>query len=173
VTQISPNLLGLCRHHWNIPVVAHLYTAAEGNFTAMVDRLSLSRDSLSRTLRYLQSRGWIEDGQSAAYALTRSGSKIAPPCQAILELSREREIRELALRRWTLPIVSALHNWDVQFNQLKVMLPEITPRALTLALKDMQSTGLLHREILPTFPPTPVYRLTPRGTEYLNAIKKL
>ena len=38
-----------------------------------------------------------------------------------------------------------------------------TPRALAIALRDLEDAGLAEREVLPTRPPSTLYRTTPAG----------
>jgi DNA-binding HxlR family transcriptional regulator len=40
------------------------------------------------------------------------------------------------------------------------LLPGVTPRALALALRDLEVAQLVRREVLPTRPPSTVYRAT-------------
>jgi DNA-binding HxlR family transcriptional regulator len=39
-------------------------------------------------------------------------------------------------------------------------LPDATPRALTLALKELDAAGLVRRTVLDDYPPSVVYELT-------------
>jgi DNA-binding HxlR family transcriptional regulator len=41
--------------------------------------------------------------------------------------------------------------------------PGVTPRALTLALKDLQAAGLVERRVEDAYPPRAVYSATPLG----------
>jgi DNA-binding HxlR family transcriptional regulator len=54
------------------------------------------------------------------------------------------------------------------FYEIRARLPAVTPRALALALRD-QDAGLVRREVLPTRPPSTVYRATPRAPAVLAA----
>ncbi|GMV80561.1 MAG: hypothetical protein AMXMBFR7_17450 [Planctomycetota bacterium] len=168
-------LLTLTRHRWNLPLVAHLGASGEDSFNDLAETMRISRDSLSRSLDALKDSGLILRSESGrvVYALTTKGRRMAPPCTEVLDLARTREIEELALRRWTLPIAIVLENWSLRFNELKAALPEITPRALALALKDMDAAGLVSREIVGGFPPAASYKLTEAGVLFLPALARL
>jgi DNA-binding HxlR family transcriptional regulator len=165
----SPTLLALSRFRWNIPVTAVLHRTGGAAFGGLVDRLSVSRDSLSRTLTFLGGRGWVRQRRvrEPPYVLSASGRRIAAPCCEILTVAEDAGTVDTAFRRWTLPVAGALEGWSLRFAELRAMLPGITPRALTLALKEMQSAGLVEREVVGGFPPSAEYRLTKLGERHL------
>ncbi len=68
------------------------------------------------------------------YVLTRSGEVAARRCAKLLESVDEDEV---LLRKWSLPILAALTQ-PARFSELRAALPGVTPRALALALKDLQ-----------------------------------
>ena len=51
----------------------------------------------------------------------------------------------------------------VRFNELKRYIHTITYKTLSLALKELEKDGLIHREEYPQIPPKVEYSLTPRG----------
>ena len=55
-----------------------------------------------------------------------------------------------------------------RFSELRSSLPGVTPRALALALRDLEQASLVRREVLPTRPPSTVYRPTSRGEAVLG-----
>lgn len=167
---VSPVILALTRHRWNIPVLAHLAPRGAGSFGSILDSLPVSRDSLSRTLRSLGDPGWLRR-KPDAWVLTPPGRKVARPCPDLVALARARG--DLLYRKWTLPIVAALSGWELRFAELKAMLPAITPRALTLALKEMQAAGLVTRTVIGGFPPSTSYALTPGGEACRPALRRL
>lgn len=173
----SSELLTLSRLRWNVPVMAELARAPEATFSRLAEALRVSRDSLSRSLRALAEPAWIargkEAGTRAPYVLTRAGRRIAPSCVELVRTAQGLALEELAFRRWTLPVATALHGWSLRFAELRAMLPDITPRALALALKEMEAVGLLKREILGGFPPSASYRLTAKGQRFLPALDRL
>lgn len=154
--------------------MAHLGESSGSTFSDFVDRLSVSRDALSRTLGFLDRLNWVGKAKaSSAYLLSRTGARLAPPCLEIVQLAEAQQMGNVILSRWTLPVVASLHGWSLRFNELKAMLPDITPRALALALKTMHAAGLIEREILGGFPPTSSYRLTKRGERFFPPLDRL
>jgi DNA-binding HxlR family transcriptional regulator len=168
--EVSASLLTLTRHRWNVPVMARLGGGPAG-FTALAEDLSASRDSLSRALKALIVPGWVQRGET--WKLTRTGGRIAKRCAAIATTARKQETSSVMYKRWSLPIAAALTSWSLHFNELRLMLPGISPRALTLALKELQAAGLVHREIVGGFPPAAAYHLTRQGEAFVPPLLRL
>jgi len=168
--QVSASLLTLTRHRWNVPVMARLGRGAAG-FSALADELRASRDSVSRALKALVEPGWVK--RTGQWALTQPGRRIAGRCETIVHKAQEQDMTPVILKRWSLPIAAGLQNWSLHFNELRAFLPGITPRALTLALKEMQAAGLVHREIVGGFPPAAAYRLTRQGEAFVPPLLRL
>ena len=73
--------------------------------------------------------------------------------------------------RWSLPLVARLDSDMARFSALRVALAPVTPRALSLTLKEMLSANLLHRELEDDFPPIPIYALSGRGRLLAEAMR--
>ncbi len=56
-----------------------------------------------------------------------------------------------------------LTNRILRFNELRKLVPEATPKMLTQQLRELESDGLIHREVYPVVPPKVEYSLTKRG----------
>src|ERR671939_337867 len=89
----------------------------------------------------------------------------------LAELERHRGARlveafggraDLGLKKWSMPVLVALGR-STRFSELRAALPVVTPRALAIALKDLQGAGLATREVLAAYPPSTAYRLTDEG----------
>jgi len=60
--------------------------------------------------------------------------------------------------------VALLTQWiDWAFAEIKAALPSATPRALSMALKDLAAAGLVERRVLDGFPPRTEYVLQQRA----------
>jgi DNA-binding HxlR family transcriptional regulator len=57
-----------------------------------------------------------------------------------------------------------------RFSMLQQRLDSITPRALSLTLKQMMSVNLVQRRLEDGFPPHPLYSLTSRGLDLAHII---
>lgn len=61
----------------------------------------------------------------------------------------------------------------LRFNQLQKYLPKATPKMLSQQLRELESDGLIHREVYPVVPPKTEYTMTERGktlAPVINAI---
>ncbi len=162
----------LCARRWNIPVLAHLDSGDGTTFGDLRDTLKVCRDSLTRTLRGLADPDWVVV-RGRLYRLTTRGRSVAAPSARILEAVRAQDLETVMLRKWPLVIADSLHGWSLGFAELRAMVGPITPRALTLALKDMAAAGIVEREVIGGFPPSTAYRLTDRGEAFLPHLEEL
>ena len=92
------------------------------------------------------------------YVVTAEGLAVAERCAKLLATAEDAVV----LRKWTLPVLVALDR-AARFSQLRAELPGVTPRALALALKDLQAGGLVERRVEDAYPPIVVYRATSRA----------
>ena len=120
-------------------------------------------ESLRRTLRALQDDGLVARNPATAIrcgpstVFTTRGAPLGPRARRLLETLRGHE--EIGLKTWSLPVLAALAE-PRRFSELGAALPEATPRALTLALKDLRAAGLVRRTVTDDYPPAVVYELT-------------
>ena len=61
----------------------------------------------------------------------------------------------------------------VRFNQLQRYLKKISDRTLSQNLKELESDGLVHREMYPQVPPKVEYSLTDRGRSLMEVLDRL
>ena len=131
-------------------------------FVALTRTLRLPRDSLRRTLEALMEMGLVERNPGYGhplrpeYVLTGPGRPVAQRCARLVALLDGQ--RDLALRKWTLPVLVALVG-PSRFTEL----PGITARALAIALEDLEAAGLVERRVEAAYPPTAVYATTAGG----------
>ncbi len=50
-----------------------------------------------------------------------------------------------------------------RFGELRKLMPAVTQRTMTLQLRELESVGVLHREVYPVVPPKVEYSLTDLG----------
>ena len=170
-------LAQLVHHRWSPPVLAELLRSSGTRFVTLERRLGLSRESLRRTLAALIDAGLVERNPGyghplrPGYVLTAEGQRVAVICQRLLaELDG---IRDVALRKWSLPVVAALGDGPRRFSELRAALREVSARALALALKDVAAAGLVERIVTPDYPPSTLYRATPQGRRLAEILSDL
>ena len=67
--------------------------------------------------------------------------------------------------------VARLDRGRARFSDLKAPLAPITPRALSLTLKQLVAGDLVGRELEARFPPVAIYGLTRRGRELAGVLR--
>jgi DNA-binding HxlR family transcriptional regulator len=148
-------------------VLAELRHERGSRFVTLENRLGVTPDSLRRTLNALVADGLVSRNPGYGhplrpeYLLTAEGERVAEVCDRLLAVLNGLE--DVALRKWSMPVVHALGAGARRFSELRSALTGVSPRALALALKDLQGAGLVERSVTDDYPPASVYRLTPRA----------
>jgi DNA-binding HxlR family transcriptional regulator len=75
--------------------------------------------------------------------------------------------------KWKGLILFALQDGALRFGELKREVPGISERVLILQLREMEATGLLHREVYHQVPPKVEYSLTEFGRSLNTAMAAL
>jgi len=85
-----------------------------------------------------------------------------------------RGIIEVVSKKWSICIVSLLDEKNpIRYNEIKSRLTEISPKALSDALKVLEKEGLIDRKVYPETPPRVEYSLTNDGRELKMALMPL
>lgn len=162
-------LVALFHRRWAAPVLAELAADDGAKFVTLARRLGSAPPVLRATLEALIEQGWIERNPGHGhpmrpeYLLTGEGRALAPPTLRLVRTVHRMHLEPLAFRKWTMPVTYVLGDEPLRFNELGTRLPGITPRALIRALKDMQASDLLRRDVLHDYPPVTSYRLERRA----------
>lgn len=173
-----PALTRLLDSRWAVPVLAELHRGSAGvsglsgggaKFVTLAHRLGVSRDALSRTLAMLIDLGWVRRNPGYGhpvrpeYLLSERGVALARACDGLM-LSIDSlgdGARDTLLRKWSLPVAMAMASGSTRFSDVKAALPGVTARSLALALKQLESAGLIERRIVENeYPPRPTYALS-------------
>jgi len=147
----TKQLIQLCHHRWNIPLLAVLHQSSGAKFITLVNKLNLSRDSLSRTLDVLIQHGWIRRNEGYGhplrpeYIFTPEGEAVGQACHELLNILNFLDAKKIGLKKWSLPIIYQLCQEHHRFSSLKDHLPGVTPRALTQTLEQLEQAKLIHR----------------------------
>src|SRR5471032_1925170 len=86
------------------------------------------------------------------------------------EVRRAADILE---RRWTVSILVASHEGAIRFNEFLQMLGRIPPATLASRLAELESAGVLERDVIDARPPRVEYRLTARGLQLRAVVTAL
>ncbi|MGV8150920.1 MAG: winged helix-turn-helix transcriptional regulator [Candidatus Woesearchaeota archaeon] len=80
-------------------------------------------------------------------------------------------------KRWTILIILELYKGDAKwkrFHELKNRLPQLTPKILSMRLKEMEKEGLILKKVdSSTVPIKSEYSLTKKGEEFIDIIEQI
>lgn len=164
-------LTNLVHHRWNILVIAELHRHSGAKFVTLVHRLKVSRGSLRVSLAHLVDLGFVRKNvghghpMRPEYLLTKHGVAIGDECFALVRILQTRDEVDIALRKWTLPLVAAIGERRLRFNELRSALGDATPRAITIGLKSLLQLGWVERSLIDDFPPAAGYELRRKGQQ--------
>lgn len=163
---------------WLVPLLAHVAAAGGGSrFAAMLAQIGLSRSALAASLMQLQEAGWLARNPGHGhplrpeYVLTAAGAPVAGFCANVMAQRTRLGLEPGQMPRWSLPIVARLDGARSRFNTLRTGLRPVTPRALSLTLKQMLAIDLVDRALEDEFPPIAIYGLTARGQALAAAMR--
>ena len=169
----------LFHHRWAAPILAELHRSKGSRFVTLSNRLGLGRESLRRTLAALVEAGLVTKNPGYGhplrpeYVLTQRGRTVAPACARLIAALERLDADDIGLKKWSMPAVLALADGECRYSELRKRLPEVTPRALTLALKDLAAAQLVERRVTPDYPPATMYRLRRRGRPLADILAAL
>lgn len=163
------DLIALSRNRWAVTLLADLAAHRGARFVELLHRLALPRDSLARTLNALSELGWVMRNPGHGhplrpeYVLTPEGARLATCAELIAAAQFQLGLVPGALTRWGLPLVGAIGSSHARFNELAKTLAAATPRAISQGLQTLAVNDLVARDVMDSYPPASLYRLTPRG----------
>lgn len=162
---------------WLVPLLAHLGEHGGSRFAMMLNQVGLSRSALTASLAALIEAGWVTRNPGHGhplrpeYILTVEGAPVAAWCVRMMAQRRQLGLGAGDLPRWSLPVVARLDHGSARFSMLREPLAPITPRALSLTLKQLLASDLVGRELEDRFPPVAIYGLTGRGRDLASALR--
>ena len=166
----TTDLIELFHHRWAPPALALLGERGGVRFVELQRKLDVGRESLHRAIEALVDLGYVRRNPGYGHPL-RPEYVLAPAGRRPAELAG----RVLAagdpailLRKWSVPVLAELGE-ERRFSELRAAL-EVSPRALALALQDLEAARLIRREVVATRPPTTLYRPTARGRRVQDAL---
>lgn len=162
---------------WLVPLMAHVGAKDGSRFAVMLAALGLSRSALAASLAQLQEAGWLTRNPGHGhplrpeYVLTQGGEPIAAFCQGVMAQRERLGLAPGQMPRWSLPLIARLGRDRARFSALRDSLLPVTPRALSLTLKQMLSVDLVDRKLQAEFPPVAIYGLTGKGRALAEAMR--
>lgn len=75
--------------------------------------------------------------------------------------------------KWTMLILRDLCEGTKRFGELQRSLNGISPRTLSLRLKQLEKNGIVTKHIFPEIPPHVEYTLTPKGKSLKDIVNKM
>lgn len=75
--------------------------------------------------------------------------------------------------KWKVLILWYLRSETKRFNELQKLMPRITQKMLIQKLRELESDGVVHREVYPVVPPKVEYSLTEYGLTLKPILKQL
>ena len=171
------DLRTLTAGRWLAPLLAQIAAEEGARFAAMRVRLGLSASALAASLRALEDAGWLRRNPGHGhplrpeYVLTEAGAPIAAFAMKVMAERARLGLEPGQMPRWSLPIVARLGGESARFSALRTALRPVTPRALSLTLKQLLATELVDRALEDEFPPIAIYGLTGRGERLAAAMR--
>lgn len=84
-----------------------------------------------------------------------------------------QDMLDIVGRRWTGAVLLACTRGASRFSEIRRMVTGISDRLLSQRLKELESLGLIDREVVPTTPVQILYRPTARAEELVAALQPL
>jgi DNA-binding HxlR family transcriptional regulator len=167
----TSDLIALFHHRWAPPTVALLAERGGVRFVELQRKLAVGSESLRSALDTLIDLGYVERNPGYGhplrpeYVVTAAGREVGATTGRILAAGDP----DLLLRKWSVPVLAALGE-ERRFSELRAELGGVTPRALVLALRELEAGRLVRRTVLPTRPPSTLYRATAAGRRITAAL---
>jgi DNA-binding HxlR family transcriptional regulator len=89
------------------------------------------------------------------------------------ECRRFQSSIELVGKRWSSGILLAVAQGATRFTEIIAAVSGLSDRLLAQRIKELQTAGLLEREVIPTTPVQVRYHLTTRGADLMRALQPL
>ena len=172
-------IVNLFHHRWAAPLVAELSRAEGSRFVALVNRLEASPTAVRQALDHLIEHGLVTPNPGYGhplrpeYILTPRGEAIGQPCERLDALVVKLGVREVALRKWSMPVLYAIGEGASRFSEIPRALGQATDRAVSLSLKELEGARMIGREVLERRPPVSLYRATSAGRKLVPVLNEL
>jgi DNA-binding HxlR family transcriptional regulator len=75
--------------------------------------------------------------------------------------------------KWSFLVIAELSKGPQRFKQLHRNVAVVRTQSLTDALRHLEKSGIVRREVFPTVPVSVEYSLTEKGRDFQNALKEM
>ena len=75
--------------------------------------------------------------------------------------------------KWKLPLIFALREGTLRFNEILQLIEGITPKVLAKELRDLEMNGFIERKVYPTTPVSVIYETTTYSDTLNNVLHEL
>lgn len=89
------------------------------------------------------------------------------------ECRRFQSSVELIGKRWSSAILMAVGQGARRFSEIRATVPGLSDRMLSQRARELEISGLLEREVIPSTPVQVRYRLTESGSDLLRSLQPL
>jgi DNA-binding HxlR family transcriptional regulator len=172
-------LAELTSQRWGVAILSSLAATEGARFVALLNRLQIPRETLSRTLAGLIAAGFVQRVAGYGhplrpeYELTDVGRAVARDVVALAAAEVEVSAAPGALGRWGLPALAVLEPAPLRFNAIARALQPVTARALISALRTLESESLVLRRVEPASPPAAIYAVSAKARALAAAAARL
>ncbi|MFM2303293.1 MAG: hypothetical protein RLZZ135_702 [Cyanobacteriota bacterium] len=94
------------------------------------------------------------------------------PC-VLDQTSDVRQVLDLIADKWTALVILALSRNTRRYGELHREIGGVSQKMLTQTLRNLEDSGLIHRQVYPVVPPMVEYSLTPLGETLVAPLKTL
>jgi DNA-binding HxlR family transcriptional regulator len=94
------------------------------------------------------------------------------PCPKEIVCNVEKALNVIG-GKWSFLIIKHLFDGTMRFGEIRKALHDISPKTLTMKLRELEDHGILTRKIHATIPPSVEYTLTPKGEDLETMIEAM
>jgi DNA-binding HxlR family transcriptional regulator len=121
----------------------------------------------------LQSRKQVHTQKCYTYLKVRKMTELqSRPC-VLDQTSDVRQVLDLIADKWTALVILSLSRNTRRYGELHREIGGVSQKMLTQTLRNLEKSGLIHRQVYPVVPPMVEYSLTPLGKTLVTPLKTL
>ncbi|WFR60923.1 winged helix-turn-helix transcriptional regulator [Paenibacillus amylolyticus] len=83
------------------------------------------------------------------------------------------KVQKIVAGKWKLSLLWYISEETRRFGEITRIFPHITQSMLTKQLRELESDGLIHREVYKEVPPRVEYSLTPLGQKFIPILQSM